>query len=122
MADRIKAVLLNTECWIQMQIAQALRIRYETVQDHLNDYKNSKKLNPENGGSESHLTPHQTLQLIRLSLRRPFISHLSELTHLGISISSATVLGKNWRAATSVTAETPSLRRCANVFCKSSEF
>ncbi|MEB3701882.1 IS630 family transposase domain protein [Candidatus Bealeia paramacronuclearis] len=41
-ADRIKAVLLNAEGWTQKQIAQALRIRYETVQNHLNDYKNSK--------------------------------------------------------------------------------
>ena len=38
-ADRIKAVLLNAEGWTQKQIAQALRIRYETVQDHLNDYQ-----------------------------------------------------------------------------------
>ena len=52
-ADRIKAVLLNAEGWTQKQIAQALRIRYETVQDHLSDYKNSKKLKPENGGLQS---------------------------------------------------------------------
>ena len=63
-ADRIKAVLLNAEGWTQMQIAQALRIRYETVQDHLNDYKNSKKLKPENGGSQSHLNEFQTAELI----------------------------------------------------------
>ena len=43
-ADRIKAVLLTAEGWTQKQIAQALRIRYETVQDHLNDYQKSKKL------------------------------------------------------------------------------
>jgi len=63
-ADRIKAVLLNAEGWTQKQIAQALRIRYETVQDHLNDYKNSKKLKPENGGSQSHLNEFQTAELI----------------------------------------------------------
>ncbi len=62
-ADRIKAVLLNAEGWSQKQIAQALRIRYETVQDHLNDYQKSKKLKPNNGGSDSHLTPHQTIEL-----------------------------------------------------------
>lgn len=72
-ADRIKAVLLNAEGWTQKQIAQALRIRYETVQDHLNDYQNSKKLKPENGGSESHLNPDQTAQLI---------SHLEANTYL----------------------------------------
>lgn len=64
-ADRIKAVLLCAEGWNQKQIAQALRIRYETVQDHLNDYLNSKKLNPQNGGSESHLNSFQTSELNR---------------------------------------------------------
>ena len=64
-ADRIKAVLLNAEGWTQKQIAQALRIRYETVQDHLNDYKNSKKLKPENGGSQGYLNSSQTRDLIR---------------------------------------------------------
>lgn len=34
------------------------------MQDHLNDYKNSKKLKPENGGSQSHLTNEQASQLI----------------------------------------------------------
>lgn len=58
--DRIKAVLLTAEGWTQKQIAQALRIRYETVQDHLNDYQESRKLKPENGGSTSHLTSHRT--------------------------------------------------------------
>src|SRR3990167_1890976 len=72
-ADRIKAVLLNAEGWTQKQIAQALRIRYETVQDHLNDYQDSKKLKPENGGSESHLNPDQTSQLV---------THLEDNTYL----------------------------------------
>ena len=73
MADRIKAVLLNAEGWTQKQIAQALRIRYETVQDHLNDYRNSKKLKPENGGSNSHLNSFQTTELI---------SHLETTTYI----------------------------------------
>ena len=71
--DRIKAVLLCAEGWTQKQIAQALRVRYETVQDHLNDFKNSKKLKPENGGSESHLNAAQTSQLV---------SHLEANTYL----------------------------------------
>jgi len=50
-ADRIKAVLLRSEGWTQKQIAQALRIRYETVQDHITDYIKLSKLKPENGGS-----------------------------------------------------------------------
>lgn len=44
---------LCAEGWEQKQIAQALRIRYETVQDHLGDFNNSKKLKPENGGSHN---------------------------------------------------------------------
>lgn len=62
--DRIKAVLLFAEGWKQVDIAQALRIRPETEQDHLNDYRQSKKLKPENGGSESSLPPKQTSELI----------------------------------------------------------
>src|SRR3990167_7651077 len=72
-ADRIKAVLLAAEGWTQKQIAPALRIRYETVQDHLNDYQNSKKLKPENGGSQSHLNSLQTSELIK---------HLEDNTYL----------------------------------------
>jgi transposase len=62
--DRIKAVLLNAEGWSQQQIAQALRIHYETIHDHLNDYVNSKKLKPANGGSKSNLTEEQTKTVI----------------------------------------------------------
>jgi transposase len=63
-ADRIKAVLLCSEGWTQLAISQALRIRPETVHDHLEDYKNSEKLKPENGGSESYLTADQSAELI----------------------------------------------------------
>lgn len=52
-ADRLKAVLLNAEGWTQKQIAQALRIRYETVQNHLNDYKNSRSLNRKMGAQKA---------------------------------------------------------------------
>lgn len=62
--DRIKAVLLYSEGWKQNQIAQALRIHPETVHDHLEEYKNSKKLKPVNGGSASQLTQDQTNDII----------------------------------------------------------
>ena len=81
-ADRIKAVLLTAEGWTQKQIAQALRIRYETVQDHLNDYQKSKKLKPGNGGSMSHLTSHQTSELIK---------HLEDNTYLKAELICAYV-------------------------------
>jgi transposase len=63
-ADRIKAVLLCAEGWKQYQIAQALRIHPDTVHDHVEDYKRSKKLKPENGGSQSELTQEQTDEII----------------------------------------------------------
>jgi transposase len=58
-ADRIKAVLLFSEGWTQFQISQALRLRPETIHDHLEDYRRSRKLKPENGGSAPHLSADQ---------------------------------------------------------------
>ncbi|GHZ41440.1 IS630 family transposase [Vibrio cholerae] len=52
--DRIKAILLASECWSQAMISQALRIHESTVARHLSDYVLSEKLKPENGGSQSH--------------------------------------------------------------------
>jgi transposase len=75
-ADRIKAVLLHAEGWSQLQIAQALRIRPETVHDHLKDYGDSKKLKPENGGQLSRLSSEKT-ELI--------IQHLEAETYLKVS-------------------------------------
>lgn len=63
--DRIKAVLLSNEGWSQIQISQALRIRPETVHDHLSDFEKLKKLKPNNGGSLSALSREQTAQLIK---------------------------------------------------------
>jgi len=71
-ADRIKAVLLHSENWAQVQIAQALRIRPETVQQHLKDFLEAEKLKPENGGSEGLLTKKQTDELIE---------HLEKITY-----------------------------------------
>ena len=62
--DRLKAVLLSCEGWSQVDIAQALRIRPETVRDHLNDYQESKKLKPLNGGSVSRVSPQNTKSLV----------------------------------------------------------
>lgn len=81
-ADRLKAVLLSAEGWTQKQIAQALRIRYETVQNHLNDYKNLNKLKPENGGSESRLSTDQTEKLCK---------HLEDKTYLKAELICAYV-------------------------------
>ena len=74
--DRIKAVLLHDEGWTQVEIAQALRIRPETVHDHLEEFKRLKKLTPLNGGSASQLTLAQTNELI---------AHLEERTYTKVS-------------------------------------
>lgn len=70
--DRIKAVLLSSEGWSIRQIGQALRIHEETVRTHLEDYQNSKKLAPGNGGSKSLLNEAQT---------QAMIAHLEEKTY-----------------------------------------
>lgn len=75
-ADRIKAVLLYNEGWSQIQIAQALRIRSETVSDHIKDFEKIQKLKPENGGSESLLDKGQTEVIIR---------HLEQTTYTKVS-------------------------------------
>ena len=63
-ADRIKAVLLTIEGWTQIQIAQALRVRVETIHNHLIDYIKEEKLKPTNGGSKTKLSGIQTSELI----------------------------------------------------------
>ncbi len=69
---RIKAVLLASEGWSVSMISQALRIHQTTVTRHINDYLQSDKLMPENGGSQSKLNDAETMALIE---------HLSENTY-----------------------------------------
>lgn len=70
--DRIKAVILNDEGWGYKQIAQALLIHETTVWGYLDDYRDTKKLRPMNGGSKSKLDEQQTAELI---------AHLEEHTY-----------------------------------------
>ncbi len=63
--DRIKAVLLASEGWSSVMIAQALRLHQTTVEHHIREYLNKGKLKPENGGSDGMLNAEQTEQLIR---------------------------------------------------------
>ena len=53
-------------------IAKALRLHETSVSRHLDQFLNSQKLTPENGGSESYLNDEQTQQLIE---------HLTEITY-----------------------------------------
>ena len=70
--DRIKAILLRSEGWTVPQISQALRLHQSTIIKHIEAYKTAGKLKNESGGSESHLTEKQTLELI---------AHLEENTY-----------------------------------------
>jgi len=61
--DRIKAILLYDEGWSPQQIAKALLISDQAVRNHVEDYKVSHKLKPENGGSDEMLSEKQSEKL-----------------------------------------------------------
>jgi transposase len=71
--DRIKAVLLHDKCWSIQQIAEALLLSDEAIRNHIEEYKISKKLKPESGGSIEKLSNKQSHQLE---------THLQEHTYL----------------------------------------
>lgn len=62
--DRIKVVLLRDDGWSYASIAEALFLSEEGVRQQLNDYLESKKLKPENGGSDSFLNAEQAKSVI----------------------------------------------------------
>ena len=61
--DRIKAVLLYDEGWTPKDIARVLLISDEAARNHIDEYKASKKLKPENGGSAEKLSLDQSQRL-----------------------------------------------------------
>ena len=61
--DRIKAVLLYDKGWTFLEIADALLLSEEAVRHHFSEYKSSKKLKPESGGSEEKLSREQADKL-----------------------------------------------------------
>jgi len=61
--DRIKAVLLYDEGWTPKDIARVLLISDEAVRNHIDEYKTSKKLKPESGGSVEKLSEEQSQKL-----------------------------------------------------------
>lgn len=62
--DRIKSVIHASNGWTPAEIANALLIHETTVRQHLNDYQETGKLKPENGGSDSRLNQEQTEALV----------------------------------------------------------
>lgn len=61
--DRIKAILLHDKGWSIQQIAEALLLSDEAIRNHVDEYKTSKKLRPESGGSTEKLSVNQSEQL-----------------------------------------------------------
>ena len=61
--DRIKAILLYDEGWAPKDIARVLLISDEAVRNHIDEYKTSKKLKPESGGSTEKLSVSQSEKL-----------------------------------------------------------
>lgn len=75
--DRIKAVLLHDEGWAPKDIARVLLISDEAVRNHIDEYKASKKLKPENGGSVEKLSVDQSQKLeAHLQRIRTFMSKI----------------------------------------------
>jgi transposase len=63
--DRIKAVLLCDKGWSIASIAEALLLSEDAIREHITEYRDSKKLKPENGGSTEKLSLEQSEQLAK---------------------------------------------------------
>jgi transposase len=61
--DRIKAVLLYDKGWSIAAIAEALLLSEDAIREHINEYRESKKLKPANGGSVEKFSIEQSEQL-----------------------------------------------------------
>lgn len=61
--DRIKAVLLYDKGWTPAAIAEALLLSDDAIRDHIDEYKESKKLKPISGGSEEKLSTEKAIEL-----------------------------------------------------------
>jgi hypothetical protein len=79
--DRIKAVLLFDKGWSIAAIAKALLLSDDAIREHINEYRESKKLKPENGGSTQKLSIEQSNKLV---------AHLHSHTYLYVKDIIAT--------------------------------
>ena len=71
--DRIKAILMCSRGWSASSIAQALLLHESSIRRFVDEYLEEEKLNPQSGGSVSHLNQQQTDALV---------AHLSEITYV----------------------------------------
>lgn len=94
--DRIKAVLLCDKGWSIAAIAEALLLSEDAVREHIAEYREFKKLKPENGGSTAKLSIEQSEQLKQ---------HLQSHTYLYVKDIIAYV-----QSAWSITYTVPGMR------------
>lgn len=99
--DRIKAVLLFDKGWSVAAIAEVLLLSEDAIREHINEYRESKKLKPENGGSAEKLSIEQSDQLGQ---------HLQSHTYLYVKDIIAYVQGV-WSVVYSVPGMRDWLRR-----------
>ena len=87
--DRIKAVLLCDKGWSIATIAEALLLSEDAIREHITEYRDSKKLKPENGGSTEKLSLKQS-ELIIGNLRildQQCLVFFQHWRHLGLTQS-----------------------------------
>jgi transposase len=94
--DRIKAVLLFNKGWSIASIAEALLLSEDAIREHINEYRGSKKLKPENGGSTQKLSTENSNKLV---------AHLRKHTYLYVKDIMAYV-----QSTWSVTYSVPGMR------------
>ena len=99
--DRIKAVLLRDKGWTWMQIAEALLLSEEILRLHLKGFQASRKLKPENGGSDEKLSLEQSKLLIE---------HLHQYTYLYVK-DIVVYVKSMWNVSYSVSGMTDWLHR-----------
>jgi transposase len=61
--DRVKAVLLFDKKWSIASIAEVLLLSEDAIREHISEYRESKKLKPESGGSVEKLSAEQSKEL-----------------------------------------------------------
>ncbi len=79
--DRIKAVLLRDKGWSIEAIAEVLLLSKDAIQDHVTEYRDLKKLKPENGVSTEKFLYLETSR-IRLHFLPPYSPNLNPIERL----------------------------------------
>jgi transposase len=105
--DRIKAVLLFDKGWSVAAITEALLLSEDAIREHINEYRESKKLKPGNGGSTQKLSIEQSNKLVA-HLRSHTYLYVSEFEDFKLAVfgffatlsilSADSVLGQNFRS------------------------